>query len=101
MQIEEIRHRLESPQESKSLLQEWNVRDAERGFHNLTGLANAIGVERLKDLSQPLSRLLPRCPDPDMALNSLERFLRHPYGVKHFPALILVQSLPLAHLLQL
>ncbi|HEV2949290.1 MAG TPA: bifunctional [glutamate--ammonia ligase]-adenylyl-L-tyrosine phosphorylase/[glutamate--ammonia-ligase] adenylyltransferase [Gemmataceae bacterium] len=101
MQIEEIRHRLESPQESKSLLQEWNVRDLERGFHNLTGLANAIGVERLKDLSQPLSRLLPRCPDPDMALNNLERFLRHPDGVKQFPALIEGRSRTLEKLLQL
>jgi glutamate-ammonia-ligase adenylyltransferase len=101
MQIEEIRHRLESPQESKSLLQEWNVRDLERGFHNLTGLANAIGVEKLKDLSQPLSRLLPRCPDPDMALNSLERFLRHPDGVKQFAALIEGRSRTLEKLLQL
>src|SRR5713226_1045134 len=101
MQIEEIRHRLESPQESKSLLQEWSVRDVERGFHNLTGLANAIGVERLKDLSQPLSRLLPRCPDPDMALNSLERFLKHPDGVKQFPALIEGRSRTLEKLLQL
>jgi glutamate-ammonia-ligase adenylyltransferase len=101
MQIDEIRHRLESLQESKSLLQDWNVRDVERGFHNLTGLANAIGVERLRELSQPLSRLLPRCPDPDMALNSLERFLSHPDGVRQFPALIEGRSRTLEKLLQL
>src|SRR5205823_2806128 len=74
MHIDEIHHYLESQQESRPLFQEWSLRDPERGFQNLTRLAQAIGAERLRELSQPLGRLLPRSPDPDMALNSLERF---------------------------
>ena len=34
----------------------------------------------------PLGRLLPRCPDPDMALNNLERFLANPAGGRQLPA---------------
>jgi glutamate-ammonia-ligase adenylyltransferase len=101
MQIEEIHHYLESPQESRSLFQEWNLRDPERGFQNLTRLAQAIGPERLRELLQPLSRLLPRCPDPDMALNSLERFLGNPAGAQQVPALIEGRARTLEKLVQL
>lgn len=101
MQIDEIRHSLGSLQESRPLLQVWKLRNFEHGFHNLTRLAGAIGMEKLKDLSQPLSRLLPRCPDPDMALNSLERFLSNPGGAERFPALIEGRSRTLEKVLQL
>lgn len=101
MPIDEIRHNLESLQDSRPLLQTWKLRDHEHGFHNLTRLAEAIGVEKLNDLSQPLSRLLPRCPDPDMALNSLERFLSHPGGAERLPALIEGRSRTLEKVLQL
>jgi glutamate-ammonia-ligase adenylyltransferase len=101
MHIEEIGHFLESPQESRRLFQEWNVRDPERGFHNLTGLARTLGSERLCDLLPPLSRLLARCPDPDMALNSLERFLGNPAGAQQLPALIEGRARTLEKLLQL
>jgi len=101
MPIDEIRQNLESLQESKPLLQLWNLRDYERGYYNLTRLACDIGVERLKDLSLPLTRLLPRCPDPDMALNSLERFLSHPGGAELIPALIAGRSRTLEKVIQL
>src|SRR5262245_24842440 len=101
MQLEEVRHYLESFQESRRLFQEWNLRDQERGFHNLTGLARALGSEWLGDLLQPLGRLLPRCPDPDMALNSLERFLSNPAGAQQLPAMIEGRARTLEKLLQL
>jgi glutamate-ammonia-ligase adenylyltransferase len=64
------------------------VRDAERGWRNLTHLAETISVNNLRDLCTPLSRALPRCPDPDMALNNLERFLANPTGANQFPTLL-------------
>ena len=101
MHIDDILQYLESPQESRSLFQEWNLRDPERGHQNLTRLAQAIGPERLSELSQPLARLLPRSPDPDMALNSLERFLGNPAGAQQLPSLIEGRARTLEKLLQL
>jgi len=40
--------------------------------------ANVLGVDGLSELCHPLGRLLPRCADPDMALNNLERYLSVP-----------------------
>jgi glutamate-ammonia-ligase adenylyltransferase len=101
MHIDEIHKNLESLQESKTLLHSWNLRDPERGFHNLTHLAANIGAEKLAELSPPLSRLLPRCPDPDMALNSLERFLSHTGSGDLIPALIENRSRTLEKVIQL
>src|SRR5262249_55056653 len=64
------------------------VRDAERGWPNLTGLAQALGLDGLRELARPLGRFLPRCPDPDMALNGLERFLATPEGRARLPTLL-------------
>ena len=50
---------------------------------------------------QPLGRLLPRWPDPDMALNNLERFLANPAGAKQLPALLEGRARTLETLLQL
>ena len=66
---------------ARSLLHTWQLRDPERGWRNLTGLANALTLDGLRDSATPLGRLLPRCPDPDMALNNLERFLANPAAV--------------------
>jgi glutamate-ammonia-ligase adenylyltransferase len=75
MHLEQLRHCLESPAEARPMLQSWNVRDVEHGQQNLQHLAESIGVEALTELCHPLGRILPRCPDADMALNNLERFL--------------------------
>src|SRR5260370_30514932 len=88
MQLEQLRHSLESLGQARSLLTTWNLRDPERGWSNLTTLANTIGPAALRELCHPLTRLLPRCPDPDMALNNLERFLANPQGAQQLPALI-------------
>jgi glutamate-ammonia-ligase adenylyltransferase len=47
---------------------------------NLRAIARHLGAETLATLWPALLRLLPRCPDPDRALNNLERFFAHPDG---------------------
>jgi glutamate-ammonia-ligase adenylyltransferase len=101
MHLDQLRSLLESLEQARPLLHGWGLRDAERGWHNLTHLARAVGLDGLRDLCQPLARLLPRCPDPDMALNNLERFLAHPAGAPQLPALLDGRTRLLDTLLQL
>src|SRR5262249_42261743 len=49
----------------------------------------------------PLGRLLPRSPDPDMALNNLERFLARPAAARQLPWLLENHARSLEVLLQL
>ena len=88
MHLDQLRHCLESLEHSRTLLHNWGLRDPERGWRNLTHLANAIGQDALRELCHPLGRILPRCPDPDMALNNIERFLANPQGAQQLPALL-------------
>jgi glutamate-ammonia-ligase adenylyltransferase len=88
MQLGQLRACLESADAARPMLHDWGVRDDERGASNLAHLASALGVEALAELCHPLSRLLPRCADPDMALNNLERFLVSPGGAAQLPALL-------------
>ena len=88
MQSDLIRRCLESVEQARPVLQGWRLRDIERGWVNLTGLARAIGADRLSDLSVALGRFLPRSPDADMALNNLERFVANPAGAKQLPSLL-------------
>jgi glutamate-ammonia-ligase adenylyltransferase len=101
MYLDQLRHSLESFEHARPLLQSWNLRDFERGWHNLAHLATAIGLDALRDLCHPLARLLPRCPDPDMALNNLERFLANPAGAPQLAGLIESRARTLEILLQL
>jgi glutamate-ammonia-ligase adenylyltransferase len=88
MQVDHLKSSLESLDQARGMLMSWNLRDAEGGWRNLTDLANAIGMESLRDLCHVLGRLLPRCPDPDMALNNLERFLANPVGAEQMASLV-------------
>jgi glutamate-ammonia-ligase adenylyltransferase len=101
MQLEQLRNSLESLGQARSLLTTWNLRDPERGWCNLTNLADAIGLEALRELCHPLTRLLPRCPDPDMALNNLERYLANPAGAAQLPSLVEGRARTLEKLLHL
>jgi glutamate-ammonia-ligase adenylyltransferase len=88
MHLDHLRQCLQAPEPARPLLHIWNLRDYERGWGNLTHLADAIGLDALRDLCHPLGRFLPRCPDPDMALNNLERFLANPAGAGQLPNLL-------------
>jgi glutamate-ammonia-ligase adenylyltransferase len=101
MQLDHLRHRLESLEHARPYLQSWNLRDVERGWQNLTHVAGAVGLDALRDLCLPLGRLLPRCPDPDMALNNFERFLADPGGAQQLPSLLEGRARTLEILLQL
>src|SRR5439155_4271726 len=101
MHLEALRQCLGSADRARSTFQVWNLRDHERGWRNLTHLADAIGIDALKELGTPLTRYLPRCPDPDMALNNLERFLANPGARQQLPALLEGRARSLEILLQL
>ena len=101
MHLEQLRQCLESAESARSLLASWKLHDLERGWRNLAHLAGAVGLEKLRELSSPLGRLLPRCSDPDMALNNFERFLANPAGSQQLPGLLEPRSRSLETLLQL
>src|SRR5438132_9329195 len=101
MHLEQLRHHLESLEHARPLLQGWRIRDVERGWRNLVHVAASVGLEPLRDLCPALGRVLPRCADPDMALNNLERFLANPAGSAHLPILLEGRARSLEILLQL
>jgi glutamate-ammonia-ligase adenylyltransferase len=101
MHQDQLRHCLESPEQARQVLDQWRVRDFEGGQHNLRHVADSVGLNGLAELSHPLGRILPRCPDPDMALNNFERFLENPAGAEQLPALLEGRARVLEILLQL
>ncbi len=101
MQIDQLRSCLTSHDAARNLLFDWSVHDYERGRSNLTHMADVIGLDALGELCHPLARLLPRCPDPDMALNNLERFLAGAGAAEQLPALLDGRARTLETLLQL
>ncbi len=101
MHLEQLRTCLDSLAGARALLHTWNLRDPERGWRNLTGLAEAVSLDGLREICTPLGRLLPRCPDPDMALNNLERFLANPAASVQVPILLENRARVLEILLQL
>jgi glutamate-ammonia-ligase adenylyltransferase len=101
MQLEQLRHFLGSLDDAQPLLHTWNLRDPQRGWSNLRHLARILGLEGLGQVCVPLSRLLPRCADPDMALNNLERFLANPAATPVMPLLLEGRARNLEALVQL
>src|SRR5438477_3319266 len=100
MQTDELRQCLESLERARPLLYDWDVRDIERGKSNLAGIADVVGLDGLSELCHPLSRLLPRCADPDMALNNLDRYFTSA-GAESLPALLESRARTLETMLQL
>jgi [glutamine synthetase] adenylyltransferase / [glutamine synthetase]-adenylyl-L-tyrosine phosphorylase len=81
-------------------LSSWGLRDLGRGARNLEGLAKHLGPA-LPGLIPDLARHLPESPDPDLALNALERFFAHPAARDLLPALVADQSRKLRDVVQL
>lgn len=77
------------------------LRDPARGQRNLDAIRKAVGDERFTELQPHLGRLLTRSPDPDLALNQLERVLGTPHGVTRVPGLLANAARGLEGLLQL
>src|SRR5579864_7243278 len=101
MHLDQLRHCLDSPEQARLVLHQWSLRDFEAGQLNLRYLADAVGMDGVAELCHPLGRILPRCPDPDMALNNFERFLGNPAGAQQLPALLEGRARVLEILLQL
>jgi glutamate-ammonia-ligase adenylyltransferase len=100
MQTDELRQCLESLEQARKLLYDWDVADIERGKSNLAGMADVLGLDALSELCHPLSRLLPRCADPDMALNNLDRYFTSA-GASSMPMLMESRARTLETILQL
>ena len=101
MQLDHQRLALDTPGVARTLLEACHLRDPERGGRNLAAIVGALPPDDLRDLGPPLVRLLPRCPDADMALNNLERFLAQPAGAEQLPLLVENRARTLEILLQL
>ncbi len=91
---------LDSLEEARPRLHGWNLRDFERGQRNLQDIVRSLGVERSAELCHLLGRFLPRCADPDMALNNLDRFLAG-VGGEQVPVLLDGRARTLETMLQL
>jgi [glutamine synthetase] adenylyltransferase / [glutamine synthetase]-adenylyl-L-tyrosine phosphorylase len=68
----------EIPEMVRRWLAGLGVRDPERGARDLADLTRRAGPERLERVARiavQLDAVLPRCPDPGMALTNLDRFL--------------------------
>jgi [glutamine synthetase] adenylyltransferase / [glutamine synthetase]-adenylyl-L-tyrosine phosphorylase len=100
MHTDELRQCLESLEQARKLLYDWDVRDIERGKSNLAGIASVLGLDGLSELCHPLSRLLPRCADADMALNNLDRYFTGA-GPSSMPTLMESRARTLETMLQL
>ena len=83
------------------ILTSWLLRDIPRGYRNYQHLQQSLGEKGASDLEPILTRLLPRCSDPDMALNNLERFLSNQRGQELFPCFLEPRSRTPETLLQL
>ncbi|WP_435016473.1 bifunctional [glutamate--ammonia ligase]-adenylyl-L-tyrosine phosphorylase/[glutamate--ammonia-ligase] adenylyltransferase [Tundrisphaera sp. TA3] len=67
---------LENPQMAGLWLSGLGVRDAERGLRDLRDLVRrGLPVGLVARMAEQLDEILPRCPDPGMALTNLERFV--------------------------
>lgn len=78
-----------------------HFREPDRGLRNLRALEGMIPAECWPATLGALEESLPRTPDPDMALNNLERFFTQPAALDRLPALLERQGHGLAALLQL
>src|SRR5262249_45263162 len=76
MDINQLRHYLDHPQEAAGWLGTWHVDDVDRAHAALVRMAVAgIPLDLLGNICDQLGRELPRLSDADMALNNLDRFI--------------------------
>jgi [glutamine synthetase] adenylyltransferase / [glutamine synthetase]-adenylyl-L-tyrosine phosphorylase len=76
MRIEELSGFLDHPAEAVDWLRGCALTNLERAHANLVHMAAAgVTLDLLADICDQLAQLLPGCPDADMALNNLDRFV--------------------------
>src|SRR6266568_8246006 len=101
MPSETTKTRLDSPEKIRHILEQSHPRDPERARTNIHAILDALGPDLARDFLTPLGRILARSPDPDMALNSLERFLTQPGAIAQAPMLLEHRGRSLDTLIQL
>jgi glutamate-ammonia-ligase adenylyltransferase len=75
MQLEQLRLYLDSPDAGLAWIRNWQVDEPQRAYENLVRLATGgLPLDLVANLAEQLEAELPNCPDPDRALNNLERF---------------------------
>ncbi len=76
MDIADLRRFLDDPDAAAGWLRSLGVVDARRGHANLTEIAtHGMPLDLLAVMCDQLAVCLPGCPDPDMAMNNLGRFV--------------------------
>ncbi len=76
MDIEQLRHHLDHPQEAGRWLSSWKLDDVDRAHASLVRMAvSGIPLDLLGTICDQLAEHLPRASDADMALNNLDRFI--------------------------
>src|SRR5262249_8590236 len=101
MHVDQLRNSLESVDSARPLLQTWQVRDPERGWRNLTYLANSLPPAAFRKLRAPPARPPPPAPHAAMPPNTPERSLATPAARDRLPALLESRARTLEILLQL
>jgi len=85
MDIATLRHCLDDAAAAQEFLKGLGVVDLRRAHAALVSMASAgVTLDLLAGICDQLSLILARCPDPDMALNNLDRFVaqaRNPLGI--------------------
>ena len=79
----------------------WGLTDPGRGARNLAAIRESVTTAPYDTIVALLSRYLPTSPDPDRALNNLDRFLAVPAGRDRLPDLLAADGKGLADLLAL
>ena len=54
MQLEQLRTCVDSLSGARALMHTWRLRDPERGWRNLAGLADVLSLDGLRDICTPL-----------------------------------------------
>ncbi len=76
MDVDQLRKLLDDQNAAEGRLDGWGLTNTRRGHANLVNIATGnVPLDLLSELCNHLERLLPGCPNPDMALNNLDRFL--------------------------
>ena len=74
--VKQLRQYLDDPSTSLQWLRSLGIRDTQRAHRNLAGMAEyGITLDLMAVICGQLAECLPRCSDPDMALNNFERYV--------------------------
>ena len=77
MDIALVQRYLDSPEEAAIWFRSLSVTRLDRAHANLVGIATSgLTLDLVADIAGQLEEHLGGCPDPDMALNNIERFIR-------------------------